>query len=106
MENYTYRRMPTEYYRKYYHERYLNDPVYREKKKKYEKDRLNAKYIRRTLTCQRCKVSKRLTYMEEIDYQYDKDNFFCTECHPENFPGQQIKCDRGQNVKKDTTLII
>jgi hypothetical protein len=89
-----------QYFRDYYRNRYQTDEKYREKKKKYELDRLNAKYVKRTLTCQRCKIGKNINYMKEIEYEYDVNNFFCPDCNPINCPDSQVQVRILKSSKK------
>jgi late competence protein required for DNA uptake (superfamily II DNA/RNA helicase) len=79
--------MDNNYYQVYWRNRYQTDPVYREKKKKYELNR----FVKKTIKCKRCNTGKLISYMKEIGYEYDKDNFYCPECHPRNCPDSQQK---------------
>ena len=83
----TYRR---EYYRRLYH----TNQVYKEHKKLYNK----ALYIHKTIRCKDCFKRQRYEDLENINYEYDKENFLCPNCLPEN-KVEQIKTGRGRPKK-------
>lgn len=90
------------YNRIYYNKKYNTDPEYREKWNKY----VLSRYIPRNLKCIVCNKKKQIKYMQEIGYEYDPNNFYCTECLPINCPNEQVKPRAGKSIKTNNVLFI